>query len=325
MNIQTILFSSDDLPGETRLRKDRWIETLSSGYVRLRADAKPDTEFAGSLKIIRQGRAAIGRISGTVQTIARTQAEIAADNTDNAVLLLNSGTAAMEVEQNGKSIDCAAGSAILIEQCEPSLIRVSPHHQCDFVAIQLSREHMRRQVRNVDDRFMSVTPAGSLGLALIHAYVDTLLRFSDAASSAIPHFAVAHIADLIAAAMSPEPERHEAASPVVRGARFETVRQEIDRSFMQPGFSLTSLARRIGVSPRYIQLLLTEAETSFTDEVTRRRLDRAHEMFTSPRFAHLNVMDVAHECGFSTVSHFHRIFRRRFHATPGEIRDTARE
>jgi len=324
MNVQTILFNSDDLPGEARLRKDRWIESLSSGYVRLRADAKPDAEFTGSLEIVRQGRAAIGRISGTVQTIARTPAEIAADNTDNAVLLLNTGAVAMQVEQRGKSVDCAAGSAVLIEQCEPSQIRVSPDHQCDFVAVQLSREHLRRQVRNIEDRFMNVTPAGSLSLALMHAYVDTLLQFSRDNSS-IPHFAIAHIADLIAAAMSPEPERLEAGSPAVREARFETVKQEIDRSFMQPGFSLTSLARRIGVSPRYIQMLLTEAETSFTDEVTRRRLDRAYEMFTSPRFAHLNVMDVAHECGFSTVSHFHRIFRRRFHATPGEIRDRSAE
>jgi len=31
-------------------------------------------------------------------------------------------------------------------------------------------------------------------------------------------------------------------------------------------------------------------------------------------------MEVSQECGFSTVSHFHRIFRRRFGATPGEMR-----
>lgn len=323
MNIQTILFNSNDLPGETRLRKDRWIESLSSGYVRLRADAKLNTEFSGRLKIIRQERAAIGRIAGTVQAIARTPTEIAIDNTDNAVLLLNSGTAGMEVEQKGKSVTCTAGGAILIEQCEPSLIKVSPHQDCDFVAIQLPRERIRRHRQNGENRFMSAIPTDSLGLALIHAYIDTLLQFSNAQHSSIPAFAMDHIADLVTAVVSPGPEHDEARSSALREARFETIKHEIDRGFMQPSFSLTTLARRIGISPRYIQALLTEAETSFIDEVTRRRLDRAHDMFTSPHFSHLNVMDVAHECGFPTVSHFHRIFRRRFNATPGEIRGKA--
>jgi len=74
------------------------------------------------------------------------------------------------------------------------------------------------------------------------------------------------------------------------------------------------------VMPRYVQALFAETATSFTDEVTKRRLARAHDMLASPRHAHMSIMDIAHECGFSTVSHFHRMFRRRFKATPGEVR-----
>jgi AraC-like DNA-binding protein len=48
-------------------------------------------------------------------------------------------------------------------------------------------------------------------------------------------------------------------------------------------------------------------------------------MLTAPRYAHMNVMNVAHECGFSTVSHFHRSFRRHFDVTPGDVRSKARQ
>ena len=128
MQMQTILFDSTDLPGNERLRRERWVNSLSSGYVRLRADAKPNVPFNGQLRIILLGQAAIGRISGTVQAIARRTTEIAIENTDNAVLLLNSGTDEMLVEQKGKSIACTAGAAMLIEQCEPSSIEVSAQH-----------------------------------------------------------------------------------------------------------------------------------------------------------------------------------------------------
>lgn len=324
MAARTIFFDSDDLPGDARLRKERWVDSLCSGYVRLQADAKPDPAFDGKLRIMLLGQTAIGRISGTVQSIARTPTEIAVENTDNAVLLLNASPADMLVEQKGRSIACTAGAAVLIEQCEPSAIKVSPRHNCDFMAIQLPRHHIRRHNENFETRFMRAIPAASSALALTHAYVDTLLRRSDAPGALIPRFAADHIADLVAAAIDPDALCRSEQSLPLRAARFETIRREIDRHFMVPGFSLTALARRIGVSPRYIQALFAEAETSFTDEVTKRRLERAYEMLASPRFAHLTVMDVAHECGFPTVSHFHRIFRRQFNATPGEIRNEPR-
>lgn len=322
--MQRISFDSADLPGDERLRRDRWVDSLSSGYVRLRADARPNVPFDGQLKIMLLGQAAIGRIYGTVQTISRGAAEIAIENTDNAVLLLNSGTDEMLVEQSGKSVACTAGAAVLIEQCVPSTINVSAQHHCNFMAIQLPRQQLRGQTCNVEDRFMAPIPASASAPALAYAYVETLLKLSGAAEQAdIPRFAADHIADLVVAAVALKTLHQETQAPSLRAARFETVRRELDRNFMMPGFSLTALARRLLVSPRYVQALFSEAGTSFTDELTTRRLMRAHEMLASPHYAHMKVMDVAYECGFPTVSHFHRIFRRHFDATPGEVRDRA--
>lgn len=319
--MQTISFDSADLPGNERLRRERWVDSLSSGYVRLRADADRDVPFNGRLRIMLLGQTAIGRISGTVQAITRGTTEIAIENTDNAVLLLNSGVDDMLVEQSGKSIACTAGAAVLIEQSAPSSIQVSAHQLCDFMAIQLPRQQLHGLLRNIDDRFMTPIPASASALTLAYAYVDTLLKHSGTQQIDIPRFAAGHIVDLVAAAVALKTSCQETQAPNLRAARFETVRRELDRNFMMPGFSLTALARSLPVSPRYMQALFSEAGTSFTDELTNRRLARAYEMLTSPRYAQMNVMDVAHECGFSTVSHFHRIFRRRFDATPGEVRD----
>jgi AraC-like DNA-binding protein len=321
--MQTILFDSDNLPGDERLRRERWVDSLSSGYVRLHADAKPNVRFNGQLKIMLLGQAAIGRITGTVHTIARTATEIAAENTDNAVLLLNRGTNDMLVEQKHKGIACAVGAAVLIEQCEPSSIKMSPQHVCDFVAIQLPRQQLRGHDCSLEDRFMIPVAASTPALALARGYVDTLLKLSDTDEVDIPRFSADHIADLVAAAVAPENLFQEKQAPNLRVARFEMIRRELDRNFMMFDFSLTVLARRLAVSPRYVQALFSEAATSFTDEVTKRRLARAHDMLASPRHAHMSIMDIAHECGFPTVSHFHRMFRRRFKATPGDVRSKA--
>jgi AraC-like DNA-binding protein len=315
-----ILFDSASLPGDGRLRKEQWVDSLSSGYARLRAGAVQGVDFDGKLKIVLLANASIGTISGTVHTIARTQADIATENTDNVVLLFNSGADVTRIEQKGKAIDCARGGAVMIEQCRPSFVKVAPQAMCSLVAVQVPRGHVVRAVPDVEDRFMIAPPPSSAALALARVYVDTLIDHFDADNPGVPRFASDHIADLVAAAVDPECLCSAAPPPGLRAARLAMIDRELDRNFMRSEFSLPLLARRIGVTPRYVQALFADVETSFTDELTRRRLLRAHDMLVSARYAHLNVVDIAHECGFSTVSHFHRVFRRRFEATPGAVR-----
>ncbi len=320
--MQKILFNSADLAGDERLRKEQWVDSLSYGYARLRAGAISGVPFDGRLKIVLLGHASIGSITGTVHTIARTGADIAIQNTDNVVLLFNSGTHAMRVEQKGKEVDCEAGSALLIEQCEPSFIKVAPAQLCSLVAIQVPRKFVRRGVADIESRFMTPPPPSSTALALARAYVDVLIDRSDGDGAGVPRLACDHITDLVAAAVAPEMCSQEAASPGLRTARFAMITRELDRSFMDPDFSLTVLSRSLGVTPRYVQALFAEAGTSFIDELIGRRLKRAHDMVRSSRHAHLNVVEIAYECGFSTISHFHRMFRRRFAMTPGEVRSS---
>jgi len=227
------------------------------------------------------------------------------------------------VEQAKKIVACSTGAAVLIEQSEPSTINISPQDDCDFVAIQLPRDQVRGHERRFENDFMRPIPASSSALALARAYVETLIQHTNERDIHVARFAADHIADLVSAAITPDGLGNEQQTLDLRAARFETIRRELDRRFMLPGFSLTALARRLGVSPRYVQALFAEAETSFTDELTKRRLERAHEMLVSPDYLHLNITEVAHECGFFTVSHFHRIFRRQFKATPGEVRSEA--
>jgi AraC-like DNA-binding protein len=55
----------------------------------------------------------------------------------------------------------------------------------------------------------------------------------------------------------------------------------------------------------------------------RHRGLRARQLLGDPRCGHLTVSDIAYECGFSDLSYFNRAFRRRFEATPSDIRAEA--
>jgi len=137
--VKKTVFDSAELPGDRRQRMERWVESLSSGYVRLGADPAPDMRFRGQLKIVQMENASIGTIDGTVRNISRTAADVVFENTNNVVLLFNGGSHVLAIEQKGQTMDCVPGGAILIEQCEPSQIKATASEACSLIAVQVPR------------------------------------------------------------------------------------------------------------------------------------------------------------------------------------------
>jgi len=108
----------------------------------------------------------------------------------------------------------------------------------------------------------------------------------------------------------------------VSGAAPSTL-AEIGRRFSNPDFDLDNVAGALGLSRRYVQQLIEETGKSFTEHVVERRLERALAMLSDRRCLHLAIIDIAFAAGFGDVSHFNRVFRRRFGETPSGVRALA--
>ena len=106
----------------------------------------------------------------------------------------------------------------------------------------------------------------------------------------------------------------------VRGAQFRDVVKEIKSSFLEPSFSADDVCRKLALSPRYLQALLTESGASFTERVTELRLQHARALLDRTGTRQAKISDIAYLSGFSDVSYFNRCFRQRFAMSPGEFR-----
>ncbi len=83
---------------------------------------------------------------------------------------------------------------------------------------------------------------------------------------------------------------------------------------------VADVAGRLGVTPRYVQMLFEAEGTTFTEYANERRLDAALAMLRSPRYVAWSIAGIALEAGFRDLSNFNRRFRRRFGATPSDLR-----
>lgn len=159
-------------------------------------------------------------------------------------------------------------------------------------------------------------PGDTSALVLLRRYVSSLPeRLADPALCGL---VATHVYDLMALAIGATGEGGEIArSRGVRAARLEAIKADLIRD---ASLSIDEIARRQGVTPRYVQILFEDQGITFSDFVTERRLEIARHMLRSPRYAAWSIAGIAFEAGFRDLSHFNRRFRRQLGVTPSEFR-----
>jgi len=100
-----------------------------------------------------------------------------------------------------------------------------------------------------------------------------------------------------------------------RRALFEAVEVELT----DPELDVHRLARRMGVSARYVQMLFAEMGTTPRAFIQNRRLELAARRLEREG-TDVTVTDVAYDVGFNDLSSFCRAFRRRFEMSPRNYR-----
>ena len=112
-------------------------------------------------------------------------------------------------------------------------------------------------------------------------------------------------------------------SDMDRTARRAAILRAIESRSGDPNLSAAAVAKLLGVTPRYVHLLLKETGRSFTHHLLERRLEKAALMLRDGRWGRRKIADIAVEAGFTDLSYFNRAFRRCFGVTPSQMRDQA--
>ena len=153
-------------------------------------------------------------------------------------------------------------------------------------------------------------------------YLESVLGQNDAENDPpLDHHIGTTLLDLLALALGTGRDAAEVAGlRGLRAARLREILAEIRANFANPAFSPRHLAQQLGLSPRYIQDLLHETGTSFTERVLELRLQHARTALMSRQHGRLKVSEIAYACGFNEISYFNQAFRRRFGASPTQFR-----
>jgi len=106
----------------------------------------------------------------------------------------------------------------------------------------------------------------------------------------------------------------------VQAVRLASLKKDIENNISHPELSAEWIANREGISTRYLRSLFLQESTNFTRYVLERRLIKAYQKLTVISLQHRTISDIAYSVGFGDLSYFIRCFKKRFEATPSDVR-----
>jgi AraC-like DNA-binding protein len=267
------------------------------------------------------GAAGVGTLNGTSAEFIREKHHLKDGSDDFRINIAEA--APIRFAHAGEEGVCAIGEAYLIDHARPERCSSGHGQAGGLINIALRADALKTLVRHPEDLAGHAVRPGP-ALRLLHDYLRSLTALEEPPSPELAPIIGVHLLDLVAAALGPTAEAKEIiAKRGLKAARLRAILSEIARRFSDPAFDLVSISGALGLSRRYVQQLLEETGHSFTEHLLERRLERAFAMLTDPRSLHLPIIDIAFAAGFGDVSHFNRMFRRRFGDTPSGVRAAA--
>jgi AraC-like DNA-binding protein len=310
----TFRFTTDALPKRDRHAAFR--EFYGREVLRLEIEPLGDVPFRNDMAVRLLPGLGIVSASNTAFRIGRTR-ELLTDGNDGFIVQISS--IAGVASQLGREVAVAPGEAIVLSNADVG--NYTFPSESEIMALNVPRAALAPLLRDPDAVLVRAVPRETAALRLLMSY-SAILRDARALSTPeLGRIAVTHVYDLLAVALGATREADEMAQGRgVRAARLSAFKADIAQNFCRSDLTVTALARRHGVTPRYVQMLFETEGTTFSEFVRDTRLARSHQMLTDPRFADRTVSTIAYEIGFGDLSHFNHVFRQRYGVAPSEVR-----
>jgi len=271
--------------------------------------------FRGALEIRRAGTVSIAHIATSPVDIIREASHVSDGNDDIVVQLWRQGAA--HITQGRRESPVKAYEGIVLDN--RNIGRLCQTETSQFWVLSIPRDTIACLTPNVASFAGSRLPDNS-ALRLLFGYLEGTLALGFGDRQAAQLFG-SHLVELTALALGGEGDtRGLQEQSGVRAARLAAILRAISDQIANQGLSAATVAAKLGITPRYVHLLLEQFGQTFTQYVLQKRLEKAKELLTDNEGQERKIAAIALEVGFADLSHFNRAFRRHFGDTPSGIR-----
>jgi len=215
-------------------------------------------------------------------------------------------------EQNGRRIELMPGDCLAYDVSCPHTI-ISPaltRHEVVIVPTELLQERGFHSAKMPACKISARTGTGRIAHDFMHAAFGEAPKLS-------AHTALGVADTLIDLLLLP---LREAGTAFDRGgpvALYERAQAFIREHLRDPELSIDQISAALGCTKRYLHMLFSDRGMTVSDYIWQARLQNCRQELEAQ--GGKTITDVAFSWGFSSSSHFSRVFRKYFGIAPSSI------
>jgi AraC-like DNA-binding protein len=223
--------------------------------------------------------------------------------------------------RGGREMILSDGDAVLMTNEEATWTMTSPS-SANIAGIRVPRSAIAPLVPKLGNITMRRIARDSGGLRLVRKYLDIATDDEALAVPGSQRIIISHVYDLVALALGASSDAKAlAAHRTVGAVRLAAIKADIIANLHDGNLNATTVAVRNRVTVRYLHKLFESEGVTYSEFVLGQRLARSFAILRSPLHSRRAISTIAYEIGFNDLSYFNRSFRRRYDATPSEIRN----
>jgi len=298
---------------------ERWREALRRAFGPIEANPIEGRIFEGAIRVNRCANLQFNEVFYCGQTIERTAQNLADSNQEFFTFGIPMA-GPLYVTQKNRSFIVQPDCVVLANQSAPYKATSTEGYRAFSMSIPSSLLMKRKS---------DIQSFYSLSNQSVSA--ELLSHFVKKIHEGIPNWSALEVSslrdqmlDLIVLLMTGRNDRWTTSSESsVKAAHRERVINFVKRYHRDAALSPEAVAVACGISVNYLHRIFRCEDLHVTDLIYAQRLETAKNMLLDPANIEKTVQQIAYHSGFNHVSHFSRMFKEKFGATPSECRGSS--
>ncbi|NEW91043.1 AraC family transcriptional regulator [Rhodopseudomonas sp. BR0M22] len=290
-----------------------WRQAMAEVYYRLDIQARQDDRVVGELIDVQFAAMGVSNFRADAQRVIRRKESAKIDQSEDFVFLFPTRKA-LQFEQRGRSGLAMPGAVFLLNSAEDYVVDVPDGSE--NITIKIDRELLIDRVKGIDGLCATMNIGNSKLVPVVATLGTQLLSLPPGEHADRLQQSVIDLICLMLD-LREEPQDGAFIRQRLASSLFSRIDHYLQHNLKDHELTPDQAAREHKISVRYLHKIFHYHGTSFGQRLLELRLQRARQLIVRHGGAnHVNLGQVAYECGFTSQSYFSTCYRRRFGLTP---------
>jgi len=312
-NMRTL--ETDDI--DVSKRFDYWQKAITEAFLPLESEQVEDRNFFGRIQVAKVGHLGVSSLAADAQIVRRSRKLIRSSEASSLIFICQTSGIGT-IRQDYQEITLKEGDLTFVDSDRPYEFRFDDAFE--QAVLQVPKDHFLERCRWIAGSSPIWLDGKAPLTQMVSANLKTLLRVGASLPKECLPQVFDGVIDLLSSALEDATGEMSADETQPRMQHLQRAKRYILNNLKEESLSPGTVAIACGISARYLRNLFAGDGHTVSAWIRMQRLESARMDLERKHRASVPINQIAYRWGFSSYTHFCRLFKSTYGVSPTELR-----